>query len=133
MSKKKAENPAEFIPDFEELYKKTIEFVKEHQGEKGYIDTQNNKEPSNDTIYGISYEHENGCATEQYVYGVRVRTEEGEDDLQIILEPICFNTRTIYEDADFTNDYAEWVSVRWSDVYFVHTLINIAESIWEYV
>jgi hypothetical protein len=129
---KLADNPNDFIPDFEPLWKKTIEYVKAYQGEKGYIDTQNNNKPANDTIYGISYDHINLCTTEQYVYGVRVRKEDGEDDLQVLLEPICSNTRPVYEDADFTNDYAEWVSVRWSDVYYVHTLISIAESIWEY-
>lgn len=130
---KLADNPNDFVPDFEPLWKKTIEYVKAYQGKKGYIDTQNNNEPANDTIYGISYDYESGYATEQYVYGVRVRKEDGEDDLQVLLEPICLNTRTIYQDSDFTSEDANWQSVRWSDVYYVHTLINIAECIWEYV
>ena len=128
---KKAKSPEQFIPDFEELYKKTIEYVKEHQGEKGYIDTQISH--NNDIIYAISYNHNDGLSTELYVYGVRVVEEDGKEDLQVLLEPITLNTKTIYEDSDFTSEDADWQSVRYSDVYFVHTLIGIAESIWEYV
>ena len=126
----KAESPEQFIPNFEELYEKTIEYVKEHQGEKGYIDTQINH--NNDIIYAISYNYD-GLATEQYVYGVRVIEEDGKQDLQVLLEPILPNFKTIYQDSDFTSEDAEWLSVRYSDVYFVHTLISIAESIREYV
>ena len=128
---KKAISPEQFIPDFEELYEKTIEYVKEHQGEKGYIDTQVNH--NNDTIYAISYNYDDGLATEQYVYGVRVVEEDGEKDLQVLLEPITLNTVTVYQPEDFTSEDADWQSVRYSDVYFVHTLISIAESISEYV
>ena len=128
---KKAKSPEQFIPDFKELYEKTIEYVKEHQGEKGYIDTQVNH--NNDTIYAISYNYDDGLATEQYVYGVRVIEEDGEEDLQVLLEPITLNTVTVYQPEDFTSEDADWQSVRYSDVYFVHTLISIAESISEYV
>ena len=124
------QTPNEFIPSFDELYIKTIEYVKAHQGEKGFIDTQVNK--GNDKIYGISYNFDEGFATEQYVYGVRVRNEDGEDDLQVLLEPICLNTVTVYQDEDFQDDM-KWESIRYSDVYYIHTLLAVAESIDEYV
>lgn len=127
MSKKKYVR--DYIPNFDKLFDKVKEFVETHQGEKGFIDCQ----PSHklDIIYAVMYEDFSGCGVERYVYGVRVK----DGDLEVLLEPIMRTYLTVYQDEDFTSEDAEekWFSVRWSDVYYVHTLINIAESIEEYV
>jgi len=115
------------IPDFDPLYNEVVEFVKEHQGEKGYIDCQ----PSIgwDIIYAIMYDDWYGSGVEKFVYAVRVVN----DDLEALVVPITSNFRTVYQPEDFTDSEADWQSVRWGDVYYVHTLLNIAEAIDEYV
>lgn len=126
MAKKKTLR--EQIPNLDKLFNKVVEFVKLNQGEKGYIDCQ----PSHksDIIYSVMYEDFSGCGVEQYVYGVRVK----DGDLEVLLEPIMRTYLTVYQDEDFTSEDAEekWYSVRWSDVYYIPTLFNIAECIEEY-
>jgi len=116
------------IPDFNPLYDEVVAYVKEHQGEKGFINCQ----PSLgwDIIYAVMYDDDFGAGVEYFVYAVRVVN----DDLEVLLEPITRTCRTIYhQDEDFTSQDANWVSVRWGDVYYAHTLLNIAEAIDEYV
>lgn len=112
------------IPDLTPLYNEVVEYVKKHQGEKGYIDCQ----PSLncDIIYGIIYDEFSGAGIEKYVYGVRVN----ENDLEVLLVDITRTYLETYADEDFNN--GTWESVRWSDVYYVPTLFNIAENIEEY-
>jgi hypothetical protein len=87
-------------------------------------------EESGDTIYAIMYDDDEWRGVEYYVYGVRVV----DDDLEVLLEPIMNSYRVTYAPDDFTNKDAEdkWFSVRWSDVYYIPTLFNIAECIEEY-
>lgn len=116
------------IPNFDPLYEEVMAFVKEHQGEKGYIDTQDS---TLDPIYTFNIDV-NGDAYECKVYGVRVKDYGDEGcDLEVITEP-CTRTYVVtYEDDDFrTSD--EWESVRWSEMPYIHTLLNIAENIEEY-
>jgi hypothetical protein len=119
----------DYIPNFDKLYEKVVEFVKAHQGEKGYIDCQPCRKL--DTIYGIIYDDDMRYAVEKYVYAVRVV----DGDLECLLEDITFTYNVTYQPEDFTSEETkdQWHSVRWSDVYYVHTLINIAECIEEYV
>lgn len=116
------------IPNLDQMYNEVVAYVKEHQGEKGYIDCQPFQDKPGDTIYAIIYEYFSGRGEEKYVYGVRVE----DDDLQVLLEDITQTWRVTYEPEDFTADDKEWMSVRWSDVYYIHTLFNIAECIEEY-
>jgi hypothetical protein len=118
------------IPNLDPLYEEVVAYVKEHQGEKGYIDCQPFMEESGDTIYAIMYDDDEWRGVEYYVYGVRVV----DDDLEVLLEPIMNSYRVTYAPDDFTNKDAEdkWFSVRWSDVYYIPTLFNIAECIEEY-
>jgi len=117
------------IPDLSPMYEAVRDLVKENQGDKGYIDCQ----PSLgcDIIYGMMYDDDYGAGTEQYVYGVRVI----DDELEVLLEPIMRTYRVVYKDEDFMNSDNEnkWYSLRWSDVYYVPTIFNIAECIQEYV
>ena len=117
------------IPNLDPLYEEVVAFVKEHQGEKGYIDCQPNI--GWDTIYAVMYDDWYGSGVEKYVYAVRVVN----DDLEVLIEPITNTYRVVYQPEDFTSEDAEekWESVRWGDVYYCHTLLNIAEAIEEYV
>ena len=68
------------------------------------------------------------------VYGVRVV----DDDLEICFEQYMRTYQVVYDDATFKGENeedanAEWMSVKWSDVYYIPTIFSIAESIWEYV
>lgn len=116
------------IPNLDPLYEEVVAYVKEHQGEKGYIDCQPVQDEPGDTIYGFIYEDDESRGVEKYVYGVRVV----DDDLQVVLEDITLTWRTVYAPEDFTSEETDWYSVRWSDVYYIPTLFNIAECIEEY-
>lgn len=115
-------------PDIEPMYKAVCQFVKDNQGEKGYIDCQ----PSIgwDIIYGMMYDDSYGAGTEQFVYAVRYK----DNDLEVLLEPVTHTWRLTYSPEDFNSKDAEdkWYSVKWSDVYYVPTIFNIAEFIEEY-
>ena len=115
------------IPNLDEMYQDVVNFVQEHQGEKGYIDCQ----PSlnGDIIYGFIFDDYEYRGVEKYVYAVRVVG----DDLQVLLEDININCRTVYSHEDYVSEDAEWYSVRWDDcVYFIPTIFNIAECIAQY-
>lgn len=116
------------IPNFDPLFDEVVAYVREHQGEKGYIDTQ---DPSLDTIYTFNID-EIGDAYECKVHGVRVMDYGDEGyDLEVIAEPVMRTYETVYSDEDFRTS-EEWESVRWSEMPYIHTLLSIAESIEEY-
>lgn len=119
------------VPDLDPMYEAVCKFVKENQGEKGYIDCQPYQENAGDIIYTYEFMDFSGTYEERMVYGVRmVNTEEGED-LEICYEPYMRTYRTVYQDTDFKE--AEWESVKWSDaVLYIPTIFNIAECIEEY-
>jgi len=114
------------IPNLDIMYDDVCKFVKEHQGEKGYIDTQSDE---SDTIYCIVYSDFSSQGEENIVYGVRWNDEY--NDLEICFEPFTRTYKVVYDDAAFKN--AEWYSVRCSDVYYIPTIFDIAECIEEYV
>ena len=128
------------IPNLDEMYDDVVAFVKAHQGEKGYIDCQPYKEEElGDIIYTFVYNEVSGWGEERMVYGVRVIDEGEGEDLEICFEPYMRTYRSIYDDDVFRGTCedpdanAEWYSVKWSDVYYIPTIFNIAETIWEYV
>lgn len=115
------------IPSLDRMFNDVLAFVRENQGEKGYIDTQD----GGDTIHCIVFDEESGTGKERIVYGVRVaKDDDGTEDLEICFEPYTRTYVTEYDEEDFKE--AEWLSVRWSDVYFVPTIFNLAEYIEEY-
>lgn len=123
------------IPDLNPLYEKVCKFVKEHQGEKGYIDVQ---PEVGDTIYTFAYNYDTELREECVVCGVRWNEET--KDLEIVYEPYMRSYKVVYDDESFRgvcedkDANAEWDSVKNSDViYYVPTIINIAECIEEYV
>lgn len=130
----KSSGPVIRIPNLDDMYLDVCEFVKAHQGEKGYIDTQDEE---NDTIYGFIFDEELHAGLEEIVHGVR--WDPVEEELQVVLEPYMRTHRVVYSDDSFRGlcedmeANAEWQSVKDSDVYLIPTLFSIAESIQQYV
>ena len=125
------------IPNLDPLYEEVCTYVKEHQGEKGYIDCQPYKENPGDIIYTFEFADESGNFEERMVYGVRWNEEL--NDLEICFEPYMRTFRLVYDEDTFQGmcedpeDNAQWHSVRWSDVVlYIPTIFNIAECIEEY-
>ena len=122
------------IPNLDALYEEVCTYVKEHQGEKGYIDCQPYQEEPGDIIYTFEYNEFSGWGEERMVYGVRV--EDGE--LQICFEPYMRTYKLVYGEDNFLGKCdeedanADWYSVKWSDVLYVPTIFNLAENIEEY-
>jgi hypothetical protein len=127
------------IPNLDDLYEEVATYVREHQGEKGYIDCQPYQKEPGDIIYTFEYNEFSGWGEERMVYGVRWNEEER--DLEICFEPYVRSYRLVYDEKAFKGEYegedkdanAEWYSVRWSDIiYFIPTIFSIAENIEEY-
>ena len=122
------------IPSLDEMYEDVLAYVKEHQGEKGYIDTQDDKY---DTIRTYAFNYDTEDYEENCVHGVRVIDEGDGDDLQICFEPFMRTYKVVYDEDTFTGKAeegnAEWESVRFGDIDYIPTIFSIAESIWEYV
>lgn len=116
------------VPSLDEMYGDVVAFVKEYQGKKGYIDVQ--PALKLDGITCFVFEDETGCGEEKNVYGVRVADSNGADDLQVCFESFTRTYGVKYRKKDFME--AEWMSVRWSDVYYVPTIFSIADNIEEY-
>lgn len=112
------------IPNFQDLYKEVRDYVRENQGEKGYIDTQNEDcDPIKAIVYDNIYTLN---LTEYYVKGIRVNG----DDLEIIYDL----PNVVYDEDAFKSEDAEWMEICYDDyVYFVPTLFSIAESIEQYI
>lgn len=110
---------------YKELKEKVTNYVEEHQGEQGYIETQFSL--GGDCIYAIVYDFDLAQITEQYVYGVRVYN----GNLEVALEPSESLPEWSKEDFEET----QWISVAEgsSEIYFRPTIDSIAENIHEYV
>jgi len=107
----RTKSPNRNIPNLDNLYNVTRNYVKEHQGVKGYIDTN---DPYCDGIFAIYFDFELDNVCEHLIVKIRV---DSNNDLQVL--------------AEGDN---EWQSVKNGDVvYYINTLFSIAESIEEYV
>lgn len=122
------------IPNLDNLYNEVVAWVKEHQGEKGYINTdyivenEDGTEDILDTLYSFYYNDAADSYEERIVYGVRVR----EDDLEVCSKPYMRTYHNNCSEDEYLDDIS-WYSVRWSDiVLYVPTLFSIAENIEEY-
>jgi hypothetical protein len=119
------------IPDLTPMYDAVCAYVKEHQGEKGYIDTQ---DEGCDTIW--SHEYETDCSVElveRHVKAVRVN-RYGSLQVMTDMPQVTYTDEDIRSAKDDAEDpYPRWKNVRNDDeVVFVQTLFNIAENIREY-
>lgn len=120
------ENKTFGIPDLSKLYERVRDWVKEHQGEKGFIITDNNERC--DTIWIIIYDDYTQNVNEFQVKAVRVNKD---NDLQIL-----YDLHNVIYDEDSVKDSKDksWNYVQYDDyVYFIPTIFNIAESIEGYV
>ena len=115
---------SDYIPNFDKLYDIVKEFISTHQGKKGYIDTQNTEYKCDD-IYSIIC---SDVIEEESVCGIRVK----DNNIQIVSEPITQSYQVVYMEEDFRND-KNWKNIKGTDVFFIPTLIAIAESIEQYV
>ena len=115
---------SDYIPNFDKLYDIVKEFISTHQGKKGYIDTQNTDYKCDDLYSIIS----NDVIEEESICGVRVK----DNNIQIVSEPITQSYQVVYMEEDFRND-KNWKNIKGTDVFFIPTLIAIAESIEQYV
>lgn len=115
---------SDYIPNFDKLYDIVKEFISTHQDKKGYIDTQN-ADCKCDDIYSII---SNDVIEEESICGVRVK----DNNIQIASEPITQSYQVVYMEEDFRND-KNWKNIKGTDVFFIPTLIAIAESIEQYV
>lgn len=125
------------IPNLDQMYDEVCDYVRENQGEKGYIDCQPYQECPGDIIYTYEFTDFSGQFEERMVYGVRWNEEE--KDLEICFEQDMRTYRLICDEDYFKGTCedpeanAEWYSVRWSDiVLYIPTIFNLAECIEEY-
>lgn len=114
-----------------QMYDAVVDLVRQSQGAKGYIDTQ---DTDHTTIYAYVYDYDAFEAREMRVHGVRVNADNG--DLEIIFDTDNTPRRMsiTYGDEDFRSHDADWRSVRYDEsVFYVQTIFNIAECIPEYI
>lgn len=123
----------------DELYTSVLEKIKQIQGDKGYIDTQNDKY---DTIYFYGYED---IMNYQVIEGIIVGIRAVEDRIEILgynASPYCkitfnedsFKKASLNHDNDFDDDWAScWQPISGNEIIlFIPTLFMIAEVIEEY-
>lgn len=135
MNKKKVQNPDKVLKKvykvYDELYDKICNFVKEHQGEKGYIDTQ--KEGC-DGIYVALYEGDE--LVEKRVHAIKCVDK----DLLILCDDdVHTRYRVVYTDEDIKKEDENESDTKWwyagygGESLWLDTLASIAEVIAEYV
>jgi hypothetical protein len=122
MAKKVTFKPVQFLPSFGELDVKTCEFVRDYQGKKGYIDTQNR---SCDILWGFIMDYDIDCYKETHIKAVRYNKTYGR------IEVVCDELNIKYSSKDFKD--ADWEPISGGDIQYIATLYNIAEVIHEYV
>lgn len=122
MAKKVTFKPVQFLPNFGELDVKTCEYIKAHQGVKGYINTQ---DKACDTIWGFAMDYDIDCYKEIAIKGVRYNKKYGR------IEVVYDEYNVIYTKDSFKD--ADWEPILGGDIQYIATLYNIAEVIHEYV
>ena len=112
---------------YQDLLGKVIKFVEEHQGEKGYIDTQYiEKNVDRITIYRIDNYMQ---AIDFDLVGIRVV----DGSLEVMTEVHSYGSvRVVFSEDDFKNE-ENWMDFYDEDILCIQSLFNIAECIEEYV
>ena len=113
------------IPDLTPMYEAVRDYVKAHQGKKGFICTDDD---DCDTIWTIVYSYDDFRAYEFQVKAVRV---DKHNNLQIAYD----TSNVIYTNKSINlGEGVEWCDVQYDDyVYYIPTIFNLAENIREYV
>jgi hypothetical protein len=114
------------IYDFTPLYNEVKSYIKEKQGEKGFINTQDERF---DTIYAVVY-LDDYTMYDAHVKAVRVANEQ----IEIIYEIDSYSLRVKWSDEDLKNaNNEEWEVINNDEViYYIPTLLSIANYIEEY-
>lgn len=117
-------DPYVFLPDLTPVYNYLVEFIRKYQGEKGYIDLQDERV---DTIWAMIWE-DDYYYQELQVKAVRV---VGKDDIEVICDLPNINWS---EDDLKTADIEEWHSLRYDDyLVYLNTVYSLASNIAQYV
>lgn len=118
----------DYCPNLETAYNALSAFLQEHQGEKGYFRTDDD---GYDSIWGFEYNYDVQQGIEKRVLGVRYN-ENNENEIEVFFAPESLTYFVTYTEDDFKNE-DNWESLRFSDVYFRDTLLNILDFIEEYI
>lgn len=133
-----ADHPAIRKPDLSEMHADVVAFVEKHQGEKGFILTD---DPDKITIYGYVYLQSENRIEEFEVKAVRVH----EGGIQVIIdtETVRYSEDDVKEScrrAESKPWYELGVFGNWlpvdpdeDDIEYIPTIFRIAEGIEEYV
>ena len=116
----------------DKLHQALYEFVRDNQGEKGYIDLRNADERK-DSIFGIVFnDYDFHSLEEVQIQAIRY-SECGQ--LEVLFEIVSLHTRVVWSEDDIRDAKDdEWEILRDGDVVnFVPTLYSIVEYIEEYV
>lgn len=112
------------IPDLSPMYEAVRDFVKENQGDKGFICTEDNR---CDTIWAYVYDDTLTSIHEFQIKAVRVKDNRLE---------VLYDISQIYYEDEMVRIQSEdeWYDVQCADlILYVPTIFNIAECIQEYV
>ena len=117
-------DPCVFLPDLTPAYNYLVEYIRKYQGEKGYIDLQ---DESSDTIWAMIWE-DDYYYQELQTKAVRVVEK---DDIEIICDLPNIN----WSENDLkTADTEEWHSLRYDDyLIYLNTIYCLASNIAQYV
>lgn len=114
------------MPKKEDLISQLVRLVNKCQGEKGYIDLQN--QPNNDSIIACVWVDDSHVIDEFYVKAVRVNNC---GDLEIVYD---LYEVTYDEEALADNEYwQELLDYGYPGIVLWPTLMNLSEFLWEYV
>lgn len=102
-------------------------YVKSHQGEKGYILTEDS---SNTSICGFILDDDSNRFVEVRVHAVRV---DDQDEIQVVLGDDICSAVMMEINAEDLDDPDAWTPVMGGEMLATATLSSIAESIEEYV
>lgn len=114
-----------YVPTTNAAHNALLQFLKEHQGEKGYFRTD---DESADTIWGFIYDEGEQRGIEMQVVGVR----ESDGSIEVFVGDSALTYRVEYTEDDFKND-ENWYDLKFSDVYYPETLFRICEVIEQYI
>lgn len=117
--------PHEAIPSLDRLYASVREHIRQHQGEKGFVSTQN---PRLDPIFCFYWADDQNL--EYKIHGVRVKN----DLIEIIFDcDVPGMTRIEYNTESFNASDADWQALEISsDLMYIQTLFDLAMNIEEY-
>lgn len=113
------------IPDLTPMYNSVRDYIKEHQGDKGFINTSNEE---CDGIYYIIWSGRDDECYERRAVAVKVI------DTRIYVL-VDFNCEYTITDDEIRDKYYEqdWYDLAYSDILYIPTIFSLADNIEQYV